>query len=293
MVQAKLMNGNLKLLVLLSALIFSGAAKAQRAWVVPANIDPNDTVTFYVDVKKCNCQRVLNADSLYFYTWLPRDRDTNESTANGIWTKSNEALRMTHAGNNIWYFKMVPTVFYGVSATTVYEKDFYFLVKKKDGTGIGGSGCDRDATEDLSVLVDPPISGPQKIKSFPIQYFGDSMSTSSTDVFTVIYNNNLEEKSTMKGQSDFYVFVQAIGSNGNTYTHTAVGNIGSSADLEMTNKGNGEFSWTCIPQNLMKSKMPLNIKVEALKVQIGRKKVNSGADLTDKMYQFYFDNDCQ
>lgn len=265
---------------------------AQKAWILPATIDPNDTVTIMVDLKKCNCQRTLNADSLYLWTFLPRDRDTGELTYNGIWTKSRERLRMTNNGNNVWSYKMIPTVFYGVSATTLFEKDIYFYVKKKDGTGIGGSGCDQDATEELSIILEPPVTGPQKVKCFPIQSNLDSLSISENDVFTVIYNNNLEEKSTLKNMNDFYVFVQAIGSNNFTYTYGNLGNLGATPELVMSGDGKGLFKYSCIPSELFKTKIPAGVKVKTLKIQFARKTATGVKDIVDKTYTFYLNNAC-
>lgn len=265
---------------------------SQKTWVVPANINPNDTLTIYVDIKQCNCQRTMNADSLYFWSWLPRDRDTGEATYNGLWTKSNEKLRMTSAGNNVWYYKMVPVDFYGVSATTLYEKDIYFYVKKKDGTGIGGTGCDRNATEELSVILEPPVTGLSKVKCFPVKAAGDTLSISQNDVFTVIYNNNLEEKTTLQGVNDFYVFLQATGSNNLTYNYGNLGNLGATPELAMTSNGKGLWSFSTIPSELFKAKLPTGVKVQLLKIQFARKTATGTKDIVDKTYLFYFNNTC-
>lgn len=282
--------GNIAAIVL--TIIVIGGLQAQKAWVTPANINPNDTITIYVDLKQCTCQRTLNADSLYLWTWLPRDRDSGEATYNGKWTKSNDALKMTHAGNNVWYYKMIPVDFYGITATTLFEKDIYFYLKKKDGTGIGGSGCDRDATEELSIILEPPVTGPTKVRCFPVKTAGDTLSISQNDAFTVIYNNNLEEKTTLKDMKDFYVFIQAIGSNNFTYTYGNLGNLGLTPELAMTGDGKGSWTYSMIPAELFKSKIPNGVKIQTLKIQFALKTASGVKDIVDKTYLFHFNNSC-
>lgn len=282
-----------KIGIFTATLLIAFQSTAQKAWMVPEEINPEDSVTIYVDIKKCDCQRLLGStDPVYLWTWLPADRKAGDPTANGDWTASNETLKMKSEGNDIWSFKLVPTKFYGVSATTVYEKDFHFLIKKKDGTGAGGGGCNEDKTEDLKIEVDPPKSGPQKVKSFPSKMSKDTMPTSQNDVFTLIYDNNIEEKSSLKDQTDFYVFVQAIGENNTTYVIENITKVGTNPNLAMENLGKGIFQFMFIPTELFGSKLPTGVKIKNLRFQIVRQTINSSDDAVDGIFEYVLNNTC-
>lgn len=269
-------------------------ANAQKAWMTPDPINPDDSVTIWVDIKQCDCKRLLGStEPLYFWTWMPRELPASDPLSNGTWLASNEALKMTSAGNDIWFFKMVPTKFYGVTSGTIYDKDFSFLIKKKDGTGAGGGGCNEDKTEDLKISIDPPKQGPQKVKPFPALAVKDTLSTSWNDVFTLIYDNQLEEKDSLEGKSDFYVFVQGLGDNGTTYTITPITQVGNNPKLAMQSIGSQKFDFQTIPSQLFEGIVPAGVKLRYLRFQIVRKKISSSDDTVDGVYIYWFNNTCE
>jgi hypothetical protein len=281
--------------IILSAALFafgSFAASAQKAWITPDPINPDDSITIWVDIKKCDCQRLIGStEPLYIWTWSPKDRAASDPTFNGQWGNSNEELKMTPAGNDVWYYRMVPTKFYGVTAGEIYDKGFMLLMKKKDGTGAGGGGCNEDKTEDLSIKVERPKTAVLKVSSFPQTLKMDTVPTSSNDVFTLIYNNNMEEKVSMKGVKDLYVFAQGLGTDGLTYQIASILQTGNKPELAMKEKATGVFTFQLRPQVFFPT-LPAGVKIKTLRCQIVRKDIGSSDDTVDGTYQFHFNNDC-
>ncbi len=135
---------------------------AQKAWVTPDPINPNDTITIWIDLKKCVFAGVPNilgaSQPLYLWTWLPKQHPSTHPLSNGSWTASNEALRLTHAGNDLYYYKMVPTKFYEICPADLYANDIHCLAKFKNGSiGANGSEC---KTEDLRIDIVENASSP-------------------------------------------------------------------------------------------------------------------------------------
>lgn len=266
---------------------------AQKAWITPAQINPDDTVTIWVDVSKCDCKRLQGSSGpLYYYTWLPSLVSDTGRFYNGEWENSNENLKMTRFSGDIWYYKLVPTRFYDISAVTVYEKDFAFRVKKKDGTGVGGSGCDQDATESLTTTVAPPLPEKNRISVFPKDNAGDSLSVHASDMLTIWYDNRLETQDSLRGKSDFYVYLEARGSNGTDYKVSAYGAHGNNPRLAMKRHTDGLFRLGFIPSEMFSGIMPTGVKPVAIRVQVTRKTIRSGADVVDEIHQWYLNSNC-
>ncbi len=140
----------------------------QKAWVTPSPVNPNDTITLWVDLKQCTFAGVPNilgaTQPLYLWTWVPKEHPSGHPMSNGSWTASNEALKMTHAGNDVYYFKMIPTKFYEVCAAELYANDIFFLAKFKNGSnGANGYEC---KTEDLRVDITENVSNPTVCNTF-------------------------------------------------------------------------------------------------------------------------------
>lgn len=150
-----------KLLFVFTAVLMSvGKLIAQKAWATPDPINPNDSITIWVDIKKCDRQQLAGTtDPLYMWTWTPKEHAKGHPLNNGTWQASNDALQMRSAGNDLYFYRMVPTQFYEVTAAELYNNDISLLLKKKDGTG-GAAG--EDKTEDLKIDLAPPVVGPQR-----------------------------------------------------------------------------------------------------------------------------------
>ncbi len=268
------------------------AMMAQKAWIDPDPINPDDSVTIFIDIKKCECQSLLGTtEPVYLWTWLPAgDEDRDADFKNGQWTASNPLMEMKSEGNDIWSFKMIPTEFYNVDAATVYDKDFHFLAKSLDGTGAGGGGCDEAKTEDLSIAVDPPTSGPIKVRAFPDKLDAEgSIATTQDDVFTLIYDNKAEDKVTMQNNDKpLYVYARANLTNGNEIKIATLKKVDETPELKMTDMGDGVFHFSIIPSELFKDLIPAGQKLDQLRLQIVQEGWTTADQTVDGIYTYVF-----
>ena len=105
------------LLFSLALIVCLAKIQAQKAWATPDPINPNDSITIWVDLKKCDRQQLAGTtDPLYMWTWAPNEHAVGHPLHNGTWLASNDALQMRSAGNDLYFFRMVPTSFYEVTA---------------------------------------------------------------------------------------------------------------------------------------------------------------------------------
>jgi len=130
----------------------------ELAWFVPESGGPivnvYQEITIYVDVSHpgCECPLLIDTEeSLYIWTWQP---SVSATFPNGQWTASNPELQMTNEGNNIWSYSLVPTSFYGVEPSVVYDIGISFLVKKFDGSAINGiEPASNDIHLDIPMII--------------------------------------------------------------------------------------------------------------------------------------------
>lgn len=221
---------NLKF-TLLGLLLFIGLGSfAQKAWVVPEQFNPGDSVTIYVDISKCDCQRLLNTTAdVYMWTWEPGD----PVLGNGGWTASNPDMTMTRDATNpnIYYRKLVPNEFWVLgNESEIYSKGISFLAKLADGTGGGGGGCDEDKTEDLHIDAAPIPGCNTKFCQFPSVVFWD-------DYFTFLYDNNLEDKPSMDenvvGETNFSIYIRTVYDDGTKGTYAAYADVINHPELSL------------------------------------------------------------
>lgn len=265
---------------------------AQFYWTVPDEINPEEEVTIFVDVSQDpGCQKLVGiTEDLYIWTWEPAALTGNGSFC-GTWTSSAETAKVKHEGGDIYSITFIPTEFYGVDAATVYEKDISFLLKAKDG----GSGADCSATggefktSDIKVEVDPPVTGPRKVFSFPDKVKKDTLAISQSDIFTLIYDNKLEEKPSMIGVTDLYVYARAFTVNGANLRVSALKDVGNNPRLAMTSVGNGIFRFPFVPEMLFD--VPAGDRIATLRLQIIRKNLATSSDAVDG--EFLFELKCE
>lgn len=267
------------------------SAQQDVAWIEPdpttINFDPNQEVKIYFDVTQSEfCSELATLNELYMWTWLPNELPAGNEKANGTWDASNSLLQLTNEGDGVFSYTMVPTEFYEVSAEEVYENDFAFLVKANNGAG-GATGCPEDKTEDLIVEAEP-VSLVRKVFSFPDIIDDDTLATRSTDIFTFIYDNKLEEKEGLDSASDFNVFAKAIGTNGVEYTYASPAQLDNFPELDMVPVGDDVYHWYIIPDRFFADLLPDGVYVESLKLQVAREGARSTADLVDGTFFFHF-----
>ncbi len=262
----------MKKIYLLLSLLIGTAAQAQVAYIVPKEADVNQEVTLYVNVKDpgCNCPNLVNAtDPIYVWSWKPSD----PKVGNGTWNSSNEDLKMTDEGNGLWSFKMIPSQFYNITDVELfYQENIHLLVKLKDG-GSGGGTDKENKSGDLVANIDPMPGCVEKMCPFPINFNQD-------DYFTLRYDNNKEEKTSMKDlqPGDVYVHVRCI-ANGNLYEVSDFNSVWNNPDLAMRSEGDVIFTLTFIPEEFLP--IPQGAQITSLVFVIRRKVFVTPDDKTD------------
>jgi Domain of unknown function (DUF4961) len=278
------MKKTIAMLFLPLALSFQ-AAWAQKVWTDPVVVtDPSAPVTIYIDLTKMDCSKLVGyAGPLYIWTWMPGD----PVGGNGQWSSSNPDHVWTNVSPDIWSITMTPTDYYGVSAQDVYDKDIFFLAKALDGGGGGDCSAAGNEwkTEDLSVSVDPPGALVRKVFSFPDVHDGDSLSLRSDDVFTLRYDNAMEEKVSMQNAGDLYVYARAYDTDGTEYKPSPISQVGSNPALKMVKDGSN-YSWSIFPGKLFS--IPSGKTLNYVRLQIMKPVVATSDDAVDGLHEFYF-----
>lgn len=242
---------------------------AQLAWIDPPEPDVREEVTLYVDVAQDpDCQKLATSEGpLYIWTWGPSGPTVENG--NGTWDNSNEAMVMTHEGGTLWSFTFVPDELYDVdNFKDIYKDGLDFLVKEKDG-GAGGD-CSAEGGEfkssDIHLNIPSPFVEP--VYSIP-DVIGDTAVFSRTDdIFTLIYDNKLEEKLSMIGATNLYVYPRGFDADGTQYIVTPLGGLGGDSRLQMIDNGNSIYSFSFIPDEFFFDVLPDGVSVETIQFQI-------------------------
>jgi len=238
------------------------------AWIVPATPDVEDSVYIYVDVSQDpNCDILVGSmGPMYLWTWSPAQPDSKI----GTWNNSGDDARLEQVDGNIWRIGMIPTEFYDVDPEEVYEKGLCFLVKKNDG-GTGGdcSAAGGDfKTTDIHLDVPSPFALERKVYSFPDVVSADTLYTRLDDVFTLFYDNSIEEKLTMQNVEDVFAYIRVTGDNGQTYNVSPLSQVGNNPDLQLRNEGDGIFSFRIIPEEFLVDVLPVGVRPARLRFQL-------------------------
>lgn len=225
---------------------------AQVSTLPAEDINPEDSLIIFVDlsaldISKDYVKNLLdahnNGEDIYMWTWNPYEFPSGHPKENGTggapWKNSNDILKMTYEGGTTYSYKLVPTDFYEVDAATVYQKDIEFLVKPKDG---GGYGDPDRKSDDLKVVVDPPVTDKKTV-------YGFSSVIRQDDVFTVYYDNEREEKASMKNldPNDCYCYAEAELSTGTVVKVANFFDVGSTPELQMEYYDDGQFKLPMVP----------------------------------------------
>lgn len=251
-------NSNMKksILVLLG-LVLSISGFSQKFWYETEGALMDEEITLFVDISKCDNQSIVDEGKIgldmYIWTWSPAEHGQGHKYVNGVgtqaWKSSNPELKMTRVDptdltSTVFSYTMIPTEFYEVDIKDVYDNDIKMLVKPEDG---GGYGDPDYKTEDLELGLEAPKSEALLVGAFPSVPFLD-------DVFSVIYDNNLETESALLnlGEDEAYVYAAAWDSTSATaakadYEVTNYFTASRNPDLKMTYTGDGKFQFTIIP----------------------------------------------
>lgn len=260
-------------------LAFLGAS-AQVSSVPTENINPADTVKIIVSLDELDITQdyvqnlIADADNgldLYIWTWKPYEHPAGDSLVNGLggapWKNSNPALVMTKESNHIYSYTMVPTIWYGVDAATVYKEDIHFLVKPKDG---GGYGDPDRKSGDLVLKIDPPATDRDPVYQFPSKVGQD-------DILTIVYDNWRETKPSMQNLDADSAYIHAecklisgsvIKIPSNYFNDPAL-----TPQAKMTLVDDGTFEWQIIPEIYFN--LQAGDEIDEIKIVV-RKPVYSG-----------------
>lgn len=258
-------------IIAILGLFFNSLLFSQAAWIEPNPANVNDSIKIMMDVSQadCECPSLLNidaeGDSLFLWTWEPTE---NATVNNGQWAGSNPELKMKSEGNNIWSFTLLPTSFYAVEASEVYDIGISFLVKKFDGSAVDGV---EPKSADQHVDIDP-LGCVDRVCAFPQKFKED-------DYMTIIYDNNLESHPGLQAipEDDCYFLPVAV-ANGIEYSYL---NNAFSQDIATTNpellmtyEGEAKFASTILPEEffrdpeLSENPVPEGIAIEFIRVRI-------------------------
>lgn len=287
----------IKIGITLFAVMICSMLNGQKAWMDPSgdSFNPSGEVTLYIDIAQCECQKLVgNSGPLFLWTWMPSgpdgviDDDGDPGTpavaigGNGAWNASNPLLELEKRedlGPDVWSFRFVPTEFYGVSESDVYNNDFSFLAKALDG-GAGGTCEDEFKTEDLKVEVDPP--GLPKVMTIPVGVNADDttlLATTPDEVLTIRYDHSQEDNASLTDASDFYVYLRGIGSDGKEYkVAPSLGVVDETEELRMEEQANDVFTLSFFPNSFFKD-IPDGVEMTFIRYQIVRKGFATTADI--------------
>lgn len=278
----------------LLALAVGFAASAQITTVPDENIDPADSLEIIFDSGALDLsdqsqdllkQAIDAGEGVYLWTWKPAEHPEGHPLVNGTgsapWKNSNEALKFTDNGDGTFSFKMVPTLWYEVDPTTVYNEDIHFLIKAKDG---GGYGDPDVKTPDMVIAIDPPATERNPFYHFPAKVMGD-------DVVTLRYENWREEKASMQNltEDDCYVYAKVYYTDGTSVQIESAYTVGTNAKLKMEHVGDGNFVKRVVPREFFNS--PATKSIDFCEFIVMKKTFATGADRVDEAVNVQID--CQ
>lgn len=262
-------------------LLASFGAQAQVTTDPPEYQDPEAQVKIVIDINALDAsldhtQNLLdaagNGEDLYIWTWSPAEHPANHPLVNGTgsapWKESNDSLILTNEGNGIYSWTIIPTEFYEVDAQTVFANDIKFLVKPKDG---GGYGDPDIKSEDLTLLVDPPVTTRNPAFLFPGTFNDD-------DLVMLYYDNNEESNAGMQNlaSDDCWFYAEATLSDSTTVSIAPnIFTVPNYPQLQMNYKGDGIFKNFFVPRDFFA--VPSDKTITKIEIYIQRKIFTGGS----------------
>jgi hypothetical protein len=283
-----------KILLAILLLINVEFVLAQAAWIDPDPTNVTQTIRLYVDLDKLdksiehNQLLLANPGPFYIWTWSPFEHPVGSPKVNGEgerpWQNSNEILKLTKddtKGPNVYYYEMIPTEFYEVSAADVYAKGINFLVKPKNG---GGYGDPDIKSTDFILAVNPPKTDKGTLYPFPSVILEDKL-------LAIIYDNSIEKKVSMQNLADGDALLYIKATIEDTVT-LATSTIEPSKFLQLQNNpkltmkkdASGKFKLYMIPKQFLN--IPNGSVIKEIELTIRKRSWAGGADQIDQRVKF-------
>lgn len=283
-----------KLLITLLLLINIKFVSAQAAWIDPDPTNVTQTVRLYVDLDKLDQSLehvqllMANAGPFYIWTWSPFEHPVGSPKVNGEgerpWQNSNELLKMTKddsKGPNVYYYEMIPTEFYEVSASDVYSKGINFLVKPKNG---GGYGDPDIKSTDFILAVNPPKTDKGTLYPFPSVILQDQL-------LSIIYDNSIEKKVSMQNlaDGDALLYIKATVEDTATAVTSTIEpskflQLQNNPKLKMKKDASGKFKLYLIPNQFLN--IPAGSVLKEIELTIRKRTWAGGADQIDERVKY-------
>lgn len=109
------------------------AGETTRIWSHPVVYNYDEPVSWFFDLGDTTFEE---DEEVYMWIWEPSEPDA------GNWENSSEFAKLTHVGNKIWRFDLVPTEYFGVGIEAFDPIEgfpgFWHRLKNHDGTKQGG-----------------------------------------------------------------------------------------------------------------------------------------------------------
>jgi hypothetical protein len=156
-----------KLFYSLFFMVGSIAIQAQNPTFSPSSFTAEDQVTLTMDVTGTG---MAGATEAYIWLW----GNAGGSPLNTTWTNSPPTAQMVSAGTNKWKFTFTATIMWGLPPASL--TNFYFLVKKKDGSA--------QTSDQGPFFFDPLVFIPTMQRVFPAK-------VGATDVVTINFDRSL------------------------------------------------------------------------------------------------------
>ncbi len=268
----------MKKLVLATTALFSGMIALGQVTSDPPDFTPDQEIKIIVDLNATSndwgiVEIATSGEDMYIWTWSPAEHPEGHPLVNGIgsqaWKNSNEALKMTKESEGVYSYTMIPTEFYEVDASTVYDQDIHFLVKPKDG---GGYGDPDRKTEDLMLAVDPAITVKDPGFAFPL-------APASDDVIAIIYEYSREDTtggrmtkrdastcaSSLLGPDEVWMYAEVTTTDSTTHNISTFFTTPNNPDLLMDYQGDGVCTRYIVHEEFFAGVLPAGAVIDRVR----------------------------
>lgn len=205
----------------------------QAAYVQPSPTGADEEMTLYIDISQSvdgsqnNALKAILTDhpdeDVYLWSWNP----ASPVAGNGDWDASNEDMKLTHVSGLLYSMTFIPTEFYGVDGSTVFQNGISCLAKLSDGNAFDGQYDGEAKTEDFNIELIPKLCDKLWCVFPEISEPDDFVS------FTYDNNQEIYEDLQNLNPDDVYVYLSARTGPFDTYPYVDVSMTTDTEALKM------------------------------------------------------------